>query len=205
MAAPSQERSGWRYGHGGAASEAAREELLLASAAAGFPPGPPAAHPSGYGCSCERIGCPTPGRHPVSFAWQTLASTDADKVTKWLRGQPEANFVTATGIAHDVLDVPAEAGSAGARPADRRGDRRRSGRHGRPPAACSSSPPPAAPRTTRTSGGPASWTAIPRRWTSIRACAGTAAAAMCCCRPPSSRVTSAWPGCSAPSARCRTR
>ncbi|MBB4892716.1 hypothetical protein FHS39_001727 [Streptomyces olivoverticillatus] len=93
----------------GAASEAAREELLLASAAAGFPLAP-AAHPSGYGCSCERIGCPTPGRHPVSFAWQTLASTDADKVTKWLRGQPEANFVTATGIAHDVLDVPAEAG-----------------------------------------------------------------------------------------------
>lgn len=93
----------------GAATEAAREELLLAAAAAGFPLAP-AAHPSGYGCSCERIGCPTPGRHPVSFAWQTLASTDADKVTKWLRGQPEANFVTATGIAHDVLDVPAEAG-----------------------------------------------------------------------------------------------
>ncbi|MEX2981822.1 bifunctional DNA primase/polymerase [Streptomyces sp. C36] len=93
----------------GAATGAAREELLLAAAAAGFPLAP-AAHPSGYGCSCERIGCPTPGRHPVSFAWQTLATTDADKVTKWLRGQPEANFVTATGIAHDVLDVPAQAG-----------------------------------------------------------------------------------------------
>ncbi|MCA6096209.1 bifunctional DNA primase/polymerase [Streptomyces sp. SCA3-4] len=93
----------------GAATAAAREELLLAAAAAGFPLAP-AAHPSGYGCSCERIGCPTPGRHPVSFAWQTLATTDAEKVTKWLRSQPEANFVTATGIVHDVLDVPAEAG-----------------------------------------------------------------------------------------------
>jgi hypothetical protein len=93
----------------GAASAADREELLLAAAAAGFPLAP-AAHPSGYGCSCERIGCPTPGRHPVSFAWQTLATTDAEQVTKWLRTQPEANFVTATGIAHDVLDVPAEAG-----------------------------------------------------------------------------------------------
>ncbi|MEU5425511.1 bifunctional DNA primase/polymerase [Streptomyces olivoreticuli] len=93
----------------GAAFEAAREELLLAAAAAGFPLAP-AAHPSGYGCSCERIGCPTPGRHPVSFAWQTLATTDAEQVTKWLRAQPEANFITATGIAHDVLDVPAEAG-----------------------------------------------------------------------------------------------
>ncbi|MBC2873941.1 MULTISPECIES: bifunctional DNA primase/polymerase [Streptomyces] len=93
----------------GAATGAAREELLLAAAAAGFPLAP-AAHPSGYGCSCERIGCPTPGRHPVSFAWQTLATTDPEKVTKWLRAQPEANFVTATGMAHDVLDVPAEAG-----------------------------------------------------------------------------------------------
>ncbi|MGW1072641.1 bifunctional DNA primase/polymerase [Streptomyces sp. NPDC002537] len=93
----------------GAASAAAREELLLAAAAAGFPLAP-AAHPSGYGCSCERIGCPTPARHPISFAWQTLATTDAEQVTKWLRAQPEANFITATGIAHDVLDVPAEAG-----------------------------------------------------------------------------------------------
>ncbi|MGI5337608.1 bifunctional DNA primase/polymerase [Streptomyces sp. CA-181903] len=93
----------------GAATGAAREELLLAAAAAGFPLAP-AAHPSGYGCSCERIGCPTPGRHPVSFAWQTLATTDPEKVAKWLRAQPEANFVTATGMAHDVLDVPAEAG-----------------------------------------------------------------------------------------------
>lgn len=93
----------------GAATGAAREELLLAAAAAGFPLAP-AAHPSGYGCSCERIGCPTPGRHPVSFAWQTLATTDLEKVTKWLRSQPEANFITATGIAHDVLDVPAQAG-----------------------------------------------------------------------------------------------
>ncbi|GAA0487164.1 bifunctional DNA primase/polymerase [Streptomyces stramineus] len=104
-------RSGAGDTGAGAASEAAREELLLAAAAAGFPLAP-AAHPSGYGCSCERIGCPTPGRHPVSFAWQTLATTDAEKVTKWLRAQPEANFITATGIAHDVLDVPAEAGEA---------------------------------------------------------------------------------------------
>ncbi|MGW1198926.1 bifunctional DNA primase/polymerase [Streptomyces sp. NPDC002536] len=102
-------RSGAGGDTGTGAAPAAREELLLAAAAAGFPLAP-AAHPSGYGCSCERIGCPTPGRHPVSFAWQTLATTDAEKVTKWLRSQPEANFVTATGIAHDVLDVPAEAG-----------------------------------------------------------------------------------------------
>ncbi|TSB31624.1 bifunctional DNA primase/polymerase [Streptomyces sp. NBC_01525] len=93
----------------GSAAARGREDLLLAAADAGFPIAP-AAHPSGYGCSCERIGCPTPGRHPVSFGWQTVATTDRDKVAAWVRTLPQANFITSTGIAHDVLDVPAEAG-----------------------------------------------------------------------------------------------
>ncbi|MEV7381427.1 bifunctional DNA primase/polymerase [Streptomyces lydicus] len=93
----------------GSAAARSREDLLLAAAGAGFPIAP-AAHPSGYGCSCERIGCPTPGRHPVSFGWQTVATTDRDKVAAWIRTLPQANFITATGIAHDVLDVPVEAG-----------------------------------------------------------------------------------------------
>ncbi|GAB2816666.1 bifunctional DNA primase/polymerase [Streptomyces daliensis] len=106
-------RSGARGGGRGTAEETARsrEELLLSAAAAGFPLAP-AAHPSGYGCSCVRIGCPTPGRHPVSFAWQTQATTDPEQIANWARSQPQANFITATGRAHDVLDVPAEAGWA---------------------------------------------------------------------------------------------
>lgn len=109
---------GRRWGGRGAqaaagADEAAarRETLLLTAAEAGFPLAP-AAHPSGYGCSCVRIGCPTPGRHPVSFAWQTQATTDRAQIERWLRAEPQANFITATGRAHDVLDVPAEAGYA---------------------------------------------------------------------------------------------
>ncbi|MDB1087808.1 bifunctional DNA primase/polymerase [Streptomyces sp. ACA25] len=97
-----------------AATEAAalaREELLLAAADAGFPLAM-AAYPHDYGCSCERIGCPTPARHPVSFAWQTQATTDRDQVLRWLRADPEANVITATGQAHDVLDVPLSAGEA---------------------------------------------------------------------------------------------
>ncbi|MFG2830585.1 bifunctional DNA primase/polymerase [Streptomyces sp. NPDC048434] len=93
----------------GSAAARSREDLLLAAVDAGFPVAP-AAHPSGYGCSCERIGCPTPGRHPVSFGWQTVATTDRDKVAAWVRTLPQANFITATGITHDVLDVPVEAG-----------------------------------------------------------------------------------------------
>lgn len=86
-----------------------RDELITAAAAAGLPLAP-AAHPDGYSCSCDRIGCPIPGLHPVSLAWQTQASTEPERVGQWLRTQPLANFITATGINHDVLDVPAEAG-----------------------------------------------------------------------------------------------
>ncbi len=86
-----------------------RDGLLLGAARASFPVAP-AAHPSGVGCSCDRIGCPTPGMHPVSFAWQTEATTDPERIVRWLRAEPLANFVTATGRSHDVLDVPARAG-----------------------------------------------------------------------------------------------
>ncbi|MEV5613063.1 bifunctional DNA primase/polymerase [Streptomyces sp. NPDC052225] len=86
-----------------------RESLLLAAAAAGLPLAP-AAHPADYRCSCNRIGCPTPGTHPVSFAWQTQSTTDRGQIERWARHQPLANFITATGMVHDVLDVPVEAG-----------------------------------------------------------------------------------------------
>ncbi|MFJ4520095.1 bifunctional DNA primase/polymerase [Streptomyces sp. NPDC088810] len=93
-----------------AADEGGREALLLAAAAAGLPLAP-AAHPTdGYRCSCDRVGCPTPARHPVSFAWQTQSTTDHAQIERWARHQPQANFITATGMVHDVLDVPLEAG-----------------------------------------------------------------------------------------------
>ncbi|MFF4013886.1 bifunctional DNA primase/polymerase [Streptomyces sp. NPDC001843] len=92
------------------ADDGGREALLLAAAEAGLPLAP-AAHPApGYRCSCDRVGCPTPARHPVSFAWQTQSTTDRAQIERWARHQPEANFITATGMVHDVLDVPAEAG-----------------------------------------------------------------------------------------------
>ncbi|MER6914260.1 bifunctional DNA primase/polymerase [Streptomyces sp. NPDC000594] len=93
-----------------AADEASRrEEMLLAVAGAGMPLAP-AAYPVAYRCSCERIGCPIPARHPVSFAWQTQSTTDRAQVLRWSQGQPQANFITATGMVHDVLDVPLDAG-----------------------------------------------------------------------------------------------
>ncbi|NDZ82347.1 MULTISPECIES: bifunctional DNA primase/polymerase [unclassified Streptomyces] len=86
-----------------------REKLFVAAAEAGLPLSP-AAHPVGYRCSCDRVGCPTPARHPLSFAWQTQSTTDRAQVERWVRNQPEANFITATGMVLDVLDVPLDAG-----------------------------------------------------------------------------------------------
>ncbi|MDI5961633.1 bifunctional DNA primase/polymerase [Streptomyces sp. SL13] len=102
------------------AGSAERDRLLLAAVAAAFRVAP-AARPSGYGCSCDRVGCPTPGMHPVSFAWQTEASADPERVTRWLRADPRSNFISATGTGHDVLDVPAEAGRLALARLDARG------------------------------------------------------------------------------------
>jgi hypothetical protein len=63
------------------------------------------------GCSCDRIGCPAPGAHPVSPAWQLEASTDPAEVARWWRERPDASIILATGRVFDVLDVPVTAGT----------------------------------------------------------------------------------------------
>jgi hypothetical protein len=70
-------------------------------------------------CSCDRIGCPAPGAHPVSAAWQIEASTDPDEVARWWRERPDASIILVTGRVFDVLDVPAVAGTAALERMDR--------------------------------------------------------------------------------------
>ncbi|WP_354639965.1 bifunctional DNA primase/polymerase [Kitasatospora camelliae] len=99
---------------------AVRLDQLLGAVRAGFPVAP-AAHPAGYRCSCDRVGCPAPAQHPLSFAWQSQATCDPEQLARWLARDPRANFITATGRAHDVLDVPAEAGRLALERLDERG------------------------------------------------------------------------------------
>jgi Bifunctional DNA primase/polymerase, N-terminal len=66
----------------------------------------------GRGCSCDRMGCPAPGAHPVSPAWQMQATVDLNVIQGWWETRPEANVMLVTGRVFDVLDVPAAAGSA---------------------------------------------------------------------------------------------
>jgi hypothetical protein len=37
----------------------------------------------GRGCSCDRMGCPAPGAHPVSPAWQMQATVDLTVIQGW--------------------------------------------------------------------------------------------------------------------------
>lgn len=63
-------------------------------------------------CSCDRIGCPAPGAHPVSPAWQVQATADPAVAGQRWTSQPRANVILVTGRVFDVLDVPAQAGAA---------------------------------------------------------------------------------------------
>ena len=66
---------------------------------------------TGRACSCDRVGCPAPGAHPVSPAWQMQATVDLDVIRSWWETRPEANVILVTGRVFDVLDVPLAAGT----------------------------------------------------------------------------------------------
>jgi len=71
------------------------------------------AHPTPDGvraCSCDRLGCPDPGAHPLSPAWQIQATTDTAVVNGWWSRVPQANVILPTGRVFDVFDLPAQAG-----------------------------------------------------------------------------------------------
>ncbi|MDX6741769.1 bifunctional DNA primase/polymerase [Actinocorallia sp. A-T 12471] len=63
-------------------------------------------------CSCDRIGCPDPGAHPVSAAWGIQATAEAETLNRWWSRTPAANVILPTGLVFDVFDVPAATGRA---------------------------------------------------------------------------------------------
>lgn len=65
---------------------------------------------SGRACSCDRVGCPSPGAHPLSPAWKLQATADQDVIRRWWSALPQASILLVTGRTFDVLDVPASAG-----------------------------------------------------------------------------------------------
>ncbi len=67
---------------------------------------------TGRACSCDRVGCPAPGAHPLSPAWKLQATVDHDLIRRWWTASPAAGILLVTGRVFDVLDVPAAAGQA---------------------------------------------------------------------------------------------
>jgi hypothetical protein len=94
-------------------------EAALRYAALGWPVCPGAFRPASgqrssdwqRACSCDRIGCPAPGAHPVSPAWQNVATSDPELIASWWLAAPAANLILVTGRTFDVLDVPGLVGT----------------------------------------------------------------------------------------------
>ena len=80
-----------------------------------------AAMEPGRACSCDRVGCPAPGAHPISAAWQMQATVDENVIQSWWETRPEANVILVTGRVFDVLDVPAVAGFSALEPMEAAG------------------------------------------------------------------------------------
>ena len=66
----------------------------------------------GRACSCDRVGCPAPGAHPASPAWQMQATVDIATIRQWWQANPSANVILVTGRVFDVLEVPAVPGAS---------------------------------------------------------------------------------------------
>ena len=68
---------------------------------------------SSLDCSCQQLGCPHPGAHPLSPRWREEATTDPLRVERCWGRHPKANVGLVTGVVFDVLDVPGAAGAPG--------------------------------------------------------------------------------------------
>jgi len=109
MVAPVLRRSRHRRREGGRLAAAAAEYARLGwpVCLGAYPPDQSA----GRACSCDRVGCPAPAAHPMSAAWQLLASCEPGTVRQRWADHPGANIVLPTGRVFDVLDVPAAVGT----------------------------------------------------------------------------------------------
>lgn len=74
--------------------------------------GPHGSPEPGRACSCDRVGCPAPGAHPASPAWQLQATVDLAMIRQWWQADPSANVILVTGRVFDILEVGAVPGAA---------------------------------------------------------------------------------------------
>ncbi|HEX8628402.1 MAG TPA: bifunctional DNA primase/polymerase, partial [Catenuloplanes sp.] len=66
-------------------------------------------------CSCRRVGCERPGKHPRLRHGLCEASTEPGQLDLWWATWPTANIGLRTGVVMDVLDADTAAGWAAVR------------------------------------------------------------------------------------------
>ncbi len=79
-------------------------EAALAYSAAGLPVLPLNSLQTDR-CSCGRIDCPSPGKHPLTLHGLHDASTDQDVIREWWQRWPQANVGLAMGVASGLVVV----------------------------------------------------------------------------------------------------
>lgn len=72
----------------------------------------------GAGCSCHRVDCSSPGKHPRIGGGLTAASTDPEAIRRWWRQWPSANVAIRTGAASGLVVVDIDPDHGGARTLD---------------------------------------------------------------------------------------
>ncbi|MGH9012234.1 MAG: bifunctional DNA primase/polymerase, partial [Acidimicrobiia bacterium] len=74
----------------------------------------PCHQPRHGSCSCGRVDCTSPAKHPRTAHGLRDASTDPERIRAWWRRWPEANVAVRTGAASGlvVLDIDPPHGEA---------------------------------------------------------------------------------------------
>ena len=85
-------------------------DTALAYARHGIPVLPVHTPVPGGGCSCGRVGCDRPGKHPRVRHGLSEASTDPRRIEMWWERWPDANIGLRTGVLMDVADVDSPEG-----------------------------------------------------------------------------------------------
>lgn len=65
-----------------------------------------------YVCSCGKVGCGSPAKHPHTVNGVDDATTDLDVVEGWWKRWPQANIGLRTGVTFDLLDIDGPDGFA---------------------------------------------------------------------------------------------
>lgn len=72
----------------------------------------PIYEPTADGCSCGKVDCGSPGKHPRVKEWQKAASSDPQQIEQWAERWPETNWGFQLGPDGGVIDIEGDSEEA---------------------------------------------------------------------------------------------